>query len=98
MRVMFLGPSGQLGGAERVLLDCIRVGDGWADAESSVITLGSGPFVAAAGALGARTRVVEPPRAFTVVGDAFGAQAVIRGFVPMLGTFPGFFQRFAASV
>jgi glycosyltransferase involved in cell wall biosynthesis len=97
--VLFLGPSGQLGGAERVLLDCIRVGDGWPDAEVSLVTLGSGPFVSAAGALGARTRVIEPPAALNVVGDAFGSpRTVVPSLLPALGSFPRFFRRFSRAV
>jgi glycosyltransferase involved in cell wall biosynthesis len=97
--VLFLGPSGQIGGAERVLLDCIRVGDGWPDAEMSVVTLGAGPFVAAAGALGARTCVIEPPAAFSTLGDAFGsARTVIPALLPVLAGFPAFFRRFSTTV
>jgi glycosyltransferase involved in cell wall biosynthesis len=99
VRVMFLAASGQIGGAERVLLDCIRIGDGWPGAEVSVVALGPGPVVSAADALGARTRVVEPPAAFSAVGDAFGSTGtVVRSLLPMLGGFPGFFRRFSRTI
>lgn len=99
MRVMFLGASGQIGGAERVLLDCIRAGDGWTDAEMSVVALGGGPLVKAAEALGVRTRVVEPPRSLGGAGDAFGgAASAVPALVASAGSLPGFFRRFSQAV
>jgi len=99
MRVMFLGASGQIGGAEQVLLDCIRAGDGWANAEMSVVALGGGPLVTAAEALGVRTRVVEPPGALGRVGDAFaGAAAVIPMLFGTAASLPGFLRHFSRTV
>ena len=99
MRVVLLDPSGQLGGAERVLLDCIDVGDGWPGAEMSLVTLAGGPFVDAARQLGARTVVVEPPASLSAAGDAFApAGAVVGALLPGLLGFPSFFRRFSAAV
>jgi glycosyltransferase involved in cell wall biosynthesis len=99
MRVMFLGASGEIGGAERVLLDCIRAGGGWGDAEMSVVALGRGPLVTAAAALGVRTQVVEPPASLGAAGDAFGgAAAVTRALLTGAGALPGFFRRFSRVV
>src|SRR5204863_9043003 len=53
MRVTHLAPSGQIGGAENVILACIAVGDGWPGAKSSLVALGSGPLIRAAEDLGA---------------------------------------------
>ena len=96
---MLLGASGQIGGAEQVLLDCIRAGDGWAGAEMSVVALSGGPLVTAAEALGAPTCVVEPPGGLDRLGDAFAGAATI---VPMLfrtaGSLPGFFRHFSRTV
>jgi glycosyltransferase involved in cell wall biosynthesis len=96
---VLLGASGEIGGAERVLLDCIRTGDGWPDAEMSLVTLGGGPAVAAAAAMGAQTTVVEPPAALGAIGDAFGSlRTVIPALAPLAGGFPRFFRRFSSAV
>jgi glycosyltransferase involved in cell wall biosynthesis len=65
----------------------------------SVVALGGGPLVAAAEALGACTRVVEPPRSLSGVGDAFGgATSAVTGLLKTAGAFPGFFRRFSQAV
>ena len=99
MRVTHLTPSGEIGGAECVILDCIGVGDGWPGAEMSVVTLGPGPFLAAAARLGAKGRVVEAPATLTAVGDSFASPvAVVRSLLAAAWTFPAFFRRFSAAV
>ena len=96
---MLLSASGQIGGAERVLLDCVRAGDGWTNAEMSVVALGDGPLVTNAAALGVRTRVVEPPGALSRVGDAFGgAASVIPRLAGAAGSLPTFFRRVSQTV
>ena len=99
MRVTHLTPSGEIGGAECVILDCIGVGDGWPGAEMSVVTLGPGPFLAAAARLGAKGRVVEAPATLTAVGDSFASPvSVVRSLLAAAWTFPAFFRRFSAAV
>jgi glycosyltransferase involved in cell wall biosynthesis len=99
LRVTHLTPSGEIGGAESVILDCIGVGDGWPGAETSVVTLSAGPFVAAVERLGATARVVETPATLGAVGDSFASRAsVVRSLVTAVWTFPAFFRRFSAAV
>src|SRR5688572_8527912 len=99
MRVTHLTPSGELRGAESVPLASIRAGDGSHRTESSVIALGSGPFLAAAEALGARVCVVEAPAALARVGDSFAsARTVLRALLSGAGAFPTFFRRFSSAV
>ena len=99
MRVTHLSPSGEIGGAESVILACITAGDGWPGAESSVVTLATGPFLAAAERLGARARPVEAPGTLTGLGDSFSSAAsVMRRMLPLIVTFPRFFRRFSGAV
>ena len=99
MRVTHLSPSGEIGGAESVILACIEAGDGWPGAESSVVTLAPGPFLAAAEHLGARARPVEAPGTLTSLGDSFSSSAsVLRRMLPLIVTFPRFFRRFSGAV
>lgn len=99
MRITHLAPSGQIGGAERVILACIGVGDGWPGAQTSVVALGPGPFLAAAEGLGATARFVESPATFAAIGDAFASRAaVLRAVMRAVWSFPGFFRRFSRTV
>jgi glycosyltransferase involved in cell wall biosynthesis len=99
MRVTHLAPSAQLGGAENVILACIAVGDGWPGAESSLVTLGSGPLLLAAESLGARASSVEPPASLTSLGDSFATSAsVVRGLVPVAAALPRFLRVFSRTV
>ena len=95
MSIVLLSASGEIGGAEQVLLDCIRT----CDTRMAVVSLGGGPLVAAAQALGAGTVVVEPPAALQSAGDAFGgvaniASAALRSAVAL----PGFARRFSRAM
>ena len=97
--IVLLSASGEIGGAEQVLLDCIRVGDGRAGAKMSLVSLGDGPLVKAAETLGVRTAVVDPPASLEAAGDAFGGVASIVGAaLRATGALPGFFQRYSAAV
>ncbi|HEU0080326.1 MAG TPA: glycosyltransferase, partial [Longimicrobiaceae bacterium] len=70
MRIVFLNPSGQIGGAERSLLDILA---SLRAAEPSwglgLVTTADGPLVPAAEALGVRTVVVPLPDAVARLGD-----------------------------
>src|SRR4051812_41053175 len=71
MRIAFLSASGQLGGAERVLVDLIaglrEVRPGW---EIHLVTGADGPLEGRAGAAGAHTHCLPFPTALARVGDA----------------------------
>src|SRR5688500_5903482 len=71
MKVVFLNPSAQLGGAERVLLDVLasvrQAEPGW---ELHLIASDHGPLVERAQALGVATTVLGFPRAVARLGDA----------------------------
>ena len=70
--VAFLSPSGQVGGAERMLLDMVASMCA-ADAKQSilVVTSAEGPLVEQARKLGARVTVLPFPEEIASVGDAF---------------------------
>src|SRR4029453_9340371 len=71
LRVLFLNPIGQLGGAERILLDLVRsLREHEASLEISVLTLAEGPLVRAVSELGFDIRVVRLPRAQARLGDS----------------------------
>jgi glycosyltransferase involved in cell wall biosynthesis len=74
MRIAFLSASGQLGGAERLLVELIA---GLSEARPSwdihLVTAADGPLVARAAAAGAHTHVLLFPAALARVGDAGNA-------------------------
>ena len=95
MGVVFLSASGEIGGAEQVLLDCIRT----SNARMAVVSLGGGPLVTAAQALGAGTVVVEPPAALRSAGDAFaGVASIASAALRSAVSFPGFAHRFSGAI
>ena len=99
MRIALLGASGHIGGAERVLLDCVQVADGYPGAEVSVISLGGGPLMAAASGLGAKAFVVDPPARLAALGDSFAsAGSVVLRMLPVLAGSPAFIRRFSRAV
>jgi glycosyltransferase involved in cell wall biosynthesis len=70
VRIAFLNPIGQIGGAERSLLDAMaslrEAKPGW---KLHLITGEVGPLVEASEALGVKTRVLSLPPALTRLGD-----------------------------
>ena len=78
MHIAFLSPIGQIGGAERSLLDMIaslrQAEPGW---KLHLIAAGGGPLVKASEALGVETFVLPLPPDFARLGD-WGAQAIGR--------------------
>ena len=99
MRIALLCPSGNIGGAERVLLDCVQVSDGYPGAELSVISLGGGPLLAAATGLGAKTVVVDPPASLAALGDSFASAGnVMLRMLPVLAGSPAFIRRFSRAL
>ncbi|HEV2148458.1 MAG TPA: glycosyltransferase family 4 protein [Longimicrobiaceae bacterium] len=88
MKVVFLNPSGQLGGAERGLLEfmaSLRAAE--PDWELELVATADGPFVARAAALGVGTVVLPLPDALAELGDGGeGARrAGLRGRLALAG-------------
>jgi len=99
MRIALLGASGHIGGAERVLLDCVHVADGFPGAEVSVVSLADGPLLTAARAVGARTETVAPPASLAALGDSFAsAGSVLLKMLPVLAGSPAFLRRFSRAL
>ena len=73
-RVVLLAASGQLGGAERMVLESARAWTtlGWSPA---VLALEDGPLLAAARGLGVDALALPPPDGMTRLGDAGGSRA-----------------------
>lgn len=70
MRVVFLNPAGVIGGAERVLLACVRgLLDHIPNATATVVLLADGPLRIAAEQAGATVRVIPLPASLAGVGD-----------------------------
>lgn len=71
MKLLYLNPSGQLGGAERMLLDVFAslraVRPEW---QLHLVASGEGPLVARAQALGVTTSVIPFPKSLARIGDA----------------------------
>jgi glycosyltransferase involved in cell wall biosynthesis len=77
MKVLFLNPIGELGGAERGLLALIASLKKCApQLEVSVLALGLGPLVEEARALGATARVLPLPLTVSRLGDSGGVDLV----------------------
>src|SRR4051812_15385571 len=87
MRVLFLSPAGELGGAERCLLDCIVALRDVPECSTALIALADGPLVREARALGAEVQVIEPPRALIEFGEGAGARST-RRLIPQLISAP----------
>ena len=74
MRILFLNPIGNIGGAERVLLTAVAgLKRELPSAVVRVVALSDGPLLAAARELGAVTEVVPPPTGFGELGDSRAA-------------------------
>src|SRR5258708_24478521 len=71
MRILFLNPSGQLGGAELSLLDVMAsLHARQPDWKLGLVASDAGPLVDAANALGAETHVLPFPTRLSQLGDA----------------------------
>jgi len=71
MRVVYLNPSGQLGGADRILLDALAsLREAEPTWDLQLVTSAEGPLVSRASALGVGTTVVAFPPALARLGDA----------------------------
>jgi glycosyltransferase involved in cell wall biosynthesis len=70
MRVLFVSPAAELGGAERCLLDCVAALHEHAGVKADVLTLADGPLVGKARELGARTQVIQAPKSLALLGES----------------------------
>src|SRR5581483_647082 len=71
MRICFVNPVGQVGGAERVLLDAIAsIRAAEPEHEIHLILMDDGPLKSAAEALGAKVLVLPAPRSIRELGDS----------------------------
>lgn len=71
MRLLFLSPSSTLGGAERVLLDLLRlVRSARPEWTLMLLSAHEGPLIESAKRLGVRTRVLPFPRSVARLGDS----------------------------
>jgi glycosyltransferase involved in cell wall biosynthesis len=71
MRILFLSPTGQRGGAERSLLDLMAsLRAARPDWSLQLIVGEGGPLVGLAEAMGVATTLIPVPAALTVIGDA----------------------------
>lgn len=79
MRILFLNPLSELGGAERCLLDLqASISEAAPDVEMHLVVGGPGPLVDEAQRLGVTVHVVPMPDALASVGDsALGASSTI---------------------
>jgi len=73
VKVLFVNPIGQLGGAEHALLDLIAsLKDCAPSVRASLLTFEEGPLLGEAAALGATTAVVPLPQRIAALGDSGG--------------------------
>jgi glycosyltransferase involved in cell wall biosynthesis len=71
LKILYLSPAGNLGGAERVLLDMLAsLRQAAPDWQLEVIAASPGPLVEEAAKLGAVARILRFPRALAALGDA----------------------------
>lgn len=70
MRVLFVSPAAELGGAERCLLDCIAALHQDRRIQVDLIALADGPLLGRARALGATAQVIAPPRKLALLGES----------------------------
>jgi glycosyltransferase involved in cell wall biosynthesis len=71
MRILFVNPVGQIGGAERVLLDCIAsIRQAEPEHQMHLMLMDDGPLDAEARKLGANVTILPAPRAIQELGDS----------------------------
>jgi len=104
VKVLFLNPIGELGGAERSLLDLIRSLRSTGERiEITVATFAPGPLLDAARDLGCKALVVPLPTALTRIGDSRAGPGLglLRSFRAGLGALvfgPGFTFRLRRTI
>jgi glycosyltransferase involved in cell wall biosynthesis len=86
MRILFVNPVGQIGGAERVLLDCIAsIRQLEPEHDLHLLLMDDGPLAQEARRLGAMVKVLPAPGVIRVLGDsAIGPQGRLGARVRLL--------------
>lgn len=85
MRVLFVNPTGILGGAERVLLDlCASLKEADAEIQLGLITTDEGPLLERARALGVEAEAVPMPARLSALGDSGLKHSPARAAVNLL--------------
>jgi len=88
-RILFLGPVGVLGGAERVLLDAVRaLKEERPELALKVLTMTPGPLLDEARDAGAEAELIEMPRALAELGDSSAGNRGV-GFARQLAQVAG---------
>ncbi|HYQ03643.1 MAG TPA: glycosyltransferase family 4 protein [Polyangiaceae bacterium] len=91
MRVLFVSPAAELGGAERCLLDAIAVLHEHDEVRTRVLAFADGPLLAQARQLGAETQALSAPTDLIRLGesgaDARNAVLGLIGVAPRLASF-----------
>ncbi|MBC8106759.1 MAG: glycosyltransferase family 4 protein [Anaerolineae bacterium] len=103
MKILFLNPIGELGGAERMLLDVMASLREVLPNDSSMhlILMADGPLRAAAEVLGARVHVVPMPASLAKTGSSAGTLRLIaRGVLglPSVWSFTGLLRAMIRSI
>jgi glycosyltransferase involved in cell wall biosynthesis len=70
MRVLFVSPAAELGGAERCLLDCVAALHARGGVQADILAFADGPLLTKARELGARTRVIQAPHNLSLLGES----------------------------
>lgn len=86
MRVLFLNPLSELGGAERCLLDLqASLSVSHPDLEMHLVVGSAGPLVDEAERIGVWVHIVPVSRAFAAVGDSTPGEASLRSWIRLAG-------------
>ena len=97
-RVALLAASGQLGGAERMVLEAARawMALGWSPA---VVALEDGPLLSAARDLGVEALAMPAPAGMARLGDAGGPRsATLLSLARVAGSLPSYVRRLARAL
>jgi len=104
VKILFINPLAELGGAERSLLDLIRsLREKSESAEVTVCAFSSGPLLDAVRSMGCEALLVPLPAALARLGDSAGdnstrARTVVRGIASTLARGPAFVWRLRREI
>ena len=89
MKVLFISPAAELGGAERCLLDCVAALHAYGGVQAEVLALADGPLLEKARALGANTQVVQAPRKLALLGESGSSAESLGATLGLFSAAPG---------
>ena len=89
MRVLFVSPAAELGGAERCLLDCVAALRDYGGIRVDVLALADGPLLEKARDLGAVTQVIQAPRNLALLGESGSGSESSSALLGLLSAAPG---------